>query len=226
MATRAIIMAAGDDIRWTQKMRYPKHFIEIEGEEILPRLVRQLTPKVEIIVSGHPDPRYKFANAALYVPYRNRLNYDADNSLSTMPIWNYDGRTIILYGDVWYSDEAIETILGFEEREWQLFCRFEPSLLTGKSWGEPWAWSFWPEHIEEHVEAHRRTIRLLERGVLWRCGAWEHYRAMCGLPDEKMGIEHHGDYGRATVIDDWTEDFDFIGDLEEFLARRAAAVPA
>lgn len=223
--TRAIIMAAGDDHRWTGKMGYPKHFLELEGEAILPRLVRQLRPQVEIVVSGHPDPRYKFPDASLFVPYRNRLNYDADNALSTLPLWNREGRTLILYGDVWYSDEAIATILGFEPREWQLFARFGPSEITGKAWGEPWAWSFYPEHIDEHVAAHRRTIRLLEHGLLWRCGAWEHYRAMVGLPDEQMGIEHHGDYGRATSIDDWTEDFDFIGDAEEWLARRAAADP-
>lgn len=214
-------MAAGDDPRWVGETGYPKHFIEIDGERILDRTVRLLAPRVEIVVSGHPDPRYKYPDAALWVPYRNTDLLDADNVLSTRPVWSRDDRTVILYGDCYYTEEAIETILAFAPREWQLFCRFEPSAITGKPWGEPWAWSLWPEHHEEHVAAHFRTIDLVRSGVLWRCGAWEHYRAMCGLPDERMGIEHHGDYGRATVIDDWTEDFDFPVDLDRFLAGRA-----
>jgi hypothetical protein len=215
-------MAAGDDERWTSEMGYPKHFIEIDGEPLLYRTIRLLAGRTEIVVSGHPDPRYKHHDAALWVPYRNTANLEAEAVMSTRALWPSDDRTILLYGDVWYSEACIEAVLAFEPREWQMFCRFEPSELTGKVWGEPWAWSFWPEHYDEHMAAHHRVIDLVHRDVLWRCDAWEHYRAMCGLPDERMPIEFHGDYGRATVIDDWTEDFDFPHDLTNYLDRRAA----
>lgn len=221
---RAIILAAGRDERWDHR-RYPnKHFIEIDGEPLVPRIVRQLRDRAEVIVSGHPERAYKLPDAALYVPYLNPANHHADKYLCTVPLWSHDGRTVLLFGDCWYSDEAIDTIIDYPEREWRYFCRFEPSELTGKIWGEGWGWGFYPEHIPEVIAAHHRTIELVDRGVLWRNDGWEHYRAMCGLPDERMGIEFHGDYGRATVIDDWTEDFDFPQDLDTYLERRSVKV--
>lgn len=219
--TRAVIMAAGTGERWADYAGGPKHFLEIDGEQLLPRLVRQLRDKAEIVVSGPPDPRYKLADAALWVPYANPANHEGDAHLGTVPVWDHEGRTILLFGDCWYSDAAMETILGYGGTDWRYFCRFEPSELTGKPWGEGWAWSFYPGSIPDILAAWQRVIGLVDSGVLWRCNGWEHYRAMCGLPDEQMPIDFHGDYGQATVIDDWTEDFDFPHDLDTYLERRA-----
>jgi hypothetical protein len=217
--TRAVIIAAGEATRWNNYLGVPKHLINIEGETILSRLVRLLheigVSDIHIVTKSY-DPRYDAPNALQEpVVLDYETNGDVDKFLSSKHLWNHSGRTLVVYGDCYYTEEAISTIVNYPEKEWTLFCRPTGSSITGTRWGECFVQSFYPEHIEEHEAALHRVAELQRTGELKKGGGWHHYRVMEGLPPNKHTMK-----GRYVCIDDWTDDFDFPEDYETWKANR------
>src|SRR5690606_25857806 len=124
-------------------------------------------------------------------------------------LWNTYGRTIVLHGDVFFTEDAIDKIVNAKKREWTVFFRWGKSRFSGSRWDECFAWTFWHEHIPEHLKALYTIRNAAVEGKLKRCAGWEHYRAMEGLP-----LNEHARKGRYVEINDWTEDFD---SKEEYL---------
>ena len=220
--TRAIIICAGEASRWGNHLDTPKHLIEIEGERILNRTVRLLNERgikdVHVVVKEQDD-RYSIEGSRLAIVKPDyEKNADADKFLSSQDLWNTNGRTIVLYGDVYFSDQAMNTICNHNKSEWTLFCRPGPSKITGTPWGECFAQSFINRDIYRHRTALERIARLYKEGILKRCGGWEHYRAMVNRPDEAMRA--HAMTTNFVEIDDWTDDFDYPKDLIEWMRRR------
>lgn len=217
---RAIIICAGEAKRWGDYLGVPKHLIQINNEPLLHRTVRLLRENGtdEIYIVSKPDPRYWVPGTVQYKPELNyQSNADADKFLSSKSLWSDTGRTVVFYGDVFFTDEAMTTICSYEGREWTLFCRPKGSDYTGTPWGECFAQSFYPEHLRAHEAALHRIARLYKRRLINRCGGWEHYRAMIGLPDNKIRSkimkENH------VVINDFTDDFDYPEDYQRFIER-------
>src|ERR1019366_5619970 len=148
-------------------------------------------------------------------PELNPLNYDCDKFLSSACLWNQEGRTVVLYGDVYFSDDAMQWVMEFQPREWALFARFGRSKLTGKKYGECFAHSFFPEHIAGHMAGLQHIVSAYSRGEIKRCGGWELYRQM-----ERLPLEEHQRKGRFVEIDDWTEDFDCPLDYDRWFTSR------
>ena len=217
---RVIVAAAGNQSRWGNYLGVPKHLVPIDGEPLLRRTVRQLTGH-EVIVVGPDDARYRIPGSRLVTPSEDGGKW-AGPLIYTQQLRDPDGRTLLLLGDTCFSDEGMATILGYEAREWRLFCRFDGSRLTGARWGEAWGHSFWPEHWERHDDRIRYIMDLCRRKVIRRNGLWEHYRAMAGAQGGAVG--RHDRLGMATEIDDWTEDFDFPRDWNLWIALRTAAL--
>lgn len=104
-----VIMADGKMERWKKDCDIPKHLVKIGSETLLERLVRQLNDLEEkcetsdITITSH-DERYKCSNAKLYAPKNNVMEIDRFT-------WELieDG-VCFLYGDTFYSDEAIRSI--------------------------------------------------------------------------------------------------------------------
>jgi Predicted sugar nucleotidyltransferases len=226
---RAIILCAGEATRWDNYMNTPKHLIEIEGEKILDRTVRLLRSNgVDdiYVVARDGDDRYRVSGSKLYVPALNyEENADADKFLSSKSLWNTCGRTIVIYGDCYFTEAAVATIVAESREEWLLFCRPTPSVITGTPWGECFAQSFYPQHLSLHEEALHRIARLYKSGVIKRCGGWEHYNAIVGRGDDELEqCDAQGSYemrGNFVEINDWTEDFDFPEDYIGWVKRRA-----
>jgi len=230
---RCIIMAAGSGERWRGADGepfggVPKHLCEPDGEPLLTRTTRQLTERgiTDVMVSG---PAYY----AEYVPahvevFTPDVLADTDEWLgatkfaNTEPFWNTLGRTIICYGDVWFSDAGLDTILASDEREWLNWCRFTGSktnTLPGhRSFGENWAVSFWPEHHGRYRDAIKAAAEAHRAGQLKRSGGWEIARAMAGATGEAMRF--HRRYPCYRYIDDRTEDFDKPEDFDAWQATR------
>lgn len=203
-------------------MRTPKHLLKIEGERILDRTVRLLTDnsiKDVYVVTKDNDARYKTQLSNLYIAnldYEN--NADADKFLSSKDLWNKSGRTIVIYGDCYFSNRAIHTIASWPHDEWTLFCRPHGSSITGSKYGECFAQSFYPFHISEHEACLHKVAALYKNGTIKRCGGWEHYRAMIGVDPEDLNTHVMG--GRHVEINDWTEDFDYPDDYVMWTRRR------
>lgn len=229
MNTRAIILCAGEATRWANYLNTPKHLVEIEGERILDRTVRLLRAQgvrdIHVVVKSD-DLRYRIPGSRLYVASVDyELNADADKFLSSRVLWNGNGRTLVIYGDCYFTEEAIEAIVSEARIEWLLFCRPFPSALTGTPWGECFAQSFYPQHLARHEEALHRIARLYKSGRIKRCGGWEHYNAMIGRSDEDLEqCRPDGTYtmlGNYVEINDWSEDFDFPEDYILWRKRRS-----
>lgn len=222
--TSVIIIAGGEQTRWKSHMGRSKHLIEVNGETLLrrsTRLARQFNPRGEVTVSIICKPgdeaAYKTEGADIVVPEFNHDNFDADKFLNSKMLWRSPGRTVVLYGDVFFTEDAMRRIMQHETDEWVLWARPFASNYTGTQWGECFAQTFWWDNLLEHDAALRRIVELYRVGKLHRCGGWEHYRAMLGLPDWMMNKHIFG--SRLQVIDDFTEDFDYPYDYDRWLER-------
>lgn len=217
---RAIIIAAGEGTRWGNHLGVPKHLIRIEGEPILHRTVRLLrkhgVKDVNIVAKDRTD--YAVAGAQVYVPLLNPKNGDADKFLSSRALWGEVGKTVILYGDVYFTDDAIDQIVNSPRLDWTLFCRPEGSEITGAKWGECFAFSFLPMHVPAMEKALDRIVDLWQVGLIDRNGGWELYRAMIGRKTAEIRRPHIMG-SNYSVIDDWTEDFDTPEDYNNFIER-------
>lgn len=219
VSTRAIIIAGGESTRWGNYLGVPKHLVKVNGEPILHRTVRLLKEQgIKDIYIVARSSRYQVNGTSIYRPKITPEWSDADSFLSSRELWNKEGRTIVLLGDVYFTEEAMKTIVSLKWREWRLFCRAEASEITGCLYGECFAWSFWPEHLAEHEAALWRIVKLFKEGKINRNNGWEHYRAMIGRPDDKVRKPHIME-GRYNEINDFTEDFDYPEDYREFMKR-------
>jgi len=203
---KCIIICAGDGTRWDNYLGSPKHLIKIGGERLIDRVVKQLNKyNTEVyVIAKNNDDRYKVEGSTYYEADLNENNVDADKFLSSQELWSKEGRTIVFYGDVWFTDEAIKTIIEYDKKEWILFSNMV----------ECFAQSFYPENIEEHLQALYKIRDAYKEKRIERCGGWEHYRAMTGIP-----LTEHRFNGRNYQITDLTDDFDYPKDYEVFIKK-------
>jgi hypothetical protein len=209
--TTAVVIAAGEASRWGEYLGVPKHLIDIDGEPLLHRTVRQLVRQVSTVwVVARNDDRYREHVGHTYTVDPN--NSDMDKFYSGRALWK--GHTLIVYGDTFFTDDAIDTICGPTD-DWHLYCRPHGSSVTGSPYGECFAFSVPGHRHDLFRDTVVHVAGMHELGQTPRAGGWELYRALLGqsLTDHVMG-EHH------TVIDDFTEDFDTPADYDLWAYRR------
>jgi len=214
MNRTTIIANAGEGKRWGNYLDVDKSEVIIENKEpIIERTVRQLGlyKSSLYIVSDSPTVAGKTTRR----PRNNPSWNEANKMFSSMPYWDRQGRTTILFGDTYFTDEAINKIMRHKEPGFYVFGRPFGSNLTGKSYGEIYAISFYPENKDELMFALERASKLEERGVIEKANVWAVYRAMLKLPDDLMNEHIVG--SRFINIDDWTEDFDYPHDYDNFM---------
>lgn len=212
--TRVIILAGGDNTRWGNFRGVPKHLIPFDGVPLLHRTARQFKAAgADVVILGPKthDPRYEVHGCVTVASPRQPGLYEVGMYLDARPWWLTTDRTILAYGDTYYTDDAVATIMGFTPREWHLFARFGPSQVTGKWWGEAWAHQFYPDsHIEEITLIHH-VVRLADQKLIPRALIYEMYQTRQG------GLfpwsETQRDLGAYTEINDFTEDLDTPDDL-------------
>jgi hypothetical protein len=211
-----IIVSAGEGKRWGNYLGVDKSHVMVEnGEPIINRTARQ--------VKHHGSNLYiisnllKVAEIKTKKPQNNPNWNEANKMFSSMPYWNQDGRTIILFGDTYFTDEAMNKIMGHDQPGFYIFGRPFGSQFTGKPYGEIYAMSFYPENKDQLLFALERASRLEQRGVIEKANVWAVYRAMLKLPDDLMNEHIVG--SKFVNIDDWTEDFDYPHDYENFMTN-------
>jgi len=216
--TTAIIIAGGEASRWKDYLGSPKHLIKINEEPILYRTVRLLKYNniTNIYIVSKDDARYKVEGTTQFIPdFNYKDNADADKFLNSKSLWNEKGRTIVLYGDVFFTEEAMKTICNYTVKDWTLFCRPNGSRFTGGIHGECFVQSFYTNHIEKHHNMLTKIAALKNQNKIKRCGGWEHYRAYVGSSD----LDRHEMRTNYYVIDDFTDDFDLPEDYDRFISR-------
>jgi len=218
MTTTVLILCGGNSLRWNNYLGIKKHFIRIEGETLLERTCRLVkkykTDKTNIYVVGS-GRQYEVKGTRLYMPDYNPDFFEADKYLSSRKLWNKKGRTVVLLGDVWFSDEAISKIMRFGEQKWCAFGRKGPSIYTDHPYRELFAQIFWNHHIPKHYSKLIELGRLYKKGITKKSSGWAHYNLMV---DNRINSRYVT--SNFVNIDDFTDDFDFGKDYDSWIKNR------
>lgn len=191
-------MANGKGVRWDNHGGIPKHLIEINGETLLARIVRQVSERdanAELIISSS-DPRCETQGARRHVPLQNEL--EIDRFVLELIV---DDVTF-LYGDTYYSDQSLDEIIKNPAKGLRFFGN-EKSIVAVKSSSSA--------VLNEHLA---RVRKLFLDGAIKNCKGWQLYQSYQGLPFDtnKAGENFH-------LFSDETGDFNKPSDLSEFEKR-------
>ena len=102
-----VIMSDGKGTRWHNYLNITKQEVVIDGENLLERMARQIKnfdKDAKIIISSH-NPNHKVDGCMLYAS-------EAEDTYKRMHLYEkINEPTVFLYGDTYYEDNVIETIV-------------------------------------------------------------------------------------------------------------------
>jgi hypothetical protein len=206
---RVIIAAAGEGERWQNFRNTPKHLLNIEGEVLLNRTYKQFKQYCNDIVIIAKDNAYAIDGATLKKPLEGDW-MDFGKIYSSNYLWSNE-RTIIVFGDVYFTDKAVEKIVSNQD-DYKFFMRKGPSKYTGKGHKEIFAFAF-NGGMNEKIKQYIQELITIKQGG---AGAWRLYLHM-------HNIKRPADYFKSSgyiEINDWTDDFDYPADLVKWEKMR------
>ena len=207
-----IIMCGGEYTDWAT----PRQMSVIRGEEIVARTIRLLRENgiEDISISTH-DKRF----AKYGVPLLEHDNYYKYENGQTYGSWYNafyptDEPTCYIFGDVYFSDEAIRTIVETETDDIEFF---------GSSEVKEYASNYFKSHVEpfalkvvdtNHLKrAVAKTRELDAQGAFWRTPImWELWTVIKDLPLQTVPDIYP--YDSYVAINDYTCDVDSKWDLK------------
>ena len=204
---RYIIMCGGEYARW----KTPRHMAFMEGEMLIERTIRLLKEngiKDIAISSNNPVfeqfgvPVLKHDNSYVWNSY---YDYQGDWLDCFYPT---DEPTCYIFGDVFFSPEAIRTIVETETEDIQFFASAPPFAPEyPKRWAEPFALKVAnTDHLKNAIE----KTKLMDKAGLFKRKPimWELWQVI------SFGRPNVIDYGSYHVINDYTCDIDDPKELE------------
>jgi hypothetical protein len=181
-----IVLSAGESVRFDAP--YPKQNIEIGGERIIDRTLRMFPDAYLVAINPEIAPTHQ------KVFFPNARRYTSETLLSTKSLWGEV--TTVLFGDVYYTEEAVDTIR--KAKPTTFFT--DGQDIFGLKFNQDLS-GFLETVIEKAATPDGNFGRI-----------WEVYRLMFGLPEWPATP----DMPALTFIGDATQDFDTVEDLENF----------
>lgn len=213
--TRVMILAAGEGSRWENYRGTPKHLTTIEDEVLLERTCRQFLRYTDDVIVVGADSRYEVSGTTLYIPPAPKPKWqDMAKFWSSHERWG-SKRTVLAFGDVYYTDDAVKTIMENKD-EWHCFLRKGPSSFTGCEWKEIFAFAF---NGTQNQRFREKIMKSIAQKTAPSGGGWQLLREL--VWDTHNYLFDNPYY---TNIDDWTEDFDFPIDLTHWEFNRKNAL--
>lgn len=219
----AVVIAAGEASRFASAT--PKHLVSIGGEILLDRTHRLLgLSGVDSVITIVPpgDQRYKNINLSItnLKERKGQLGMNCHKLLEASLVSNPKKDLLIIYGDVFFSREAMETIVssGPKEKGIRAFCRFGGQKFFGRKYGEIFAFWIPRDKKTEFDNAISQVEKLFVDDVIWRAGGWEICKYLSGLSTQ-WRYKDHPRLKMYFEIDDLTDDIDFIRDFEILQSR-------
>lgn len=187
----------------------PRQLSVINGERLLDRTIRQLRENGidDIYVTGQYEARYGI-DAKVVNPQGNTYEYDADKGYWLDAFQGFlDAPTCFIWGDVYFSDEAIKRIV--EGNSDTFYCSYknkDPRYI--KQHDEPFAYKVtdtkrFSRYIEIVKEAYNKGLTYRHPIV------WELYRALNNIDINT----HEINLKSAVIINDITCDIDSPKDV-------------
>lgn len=215
---RAFLLCAGDGARWNNFLGAPKHFLEFGGEALVER-ARRLAKN-----AGIEDLRCVIrAGARRPTGFRcltvTKTESLAETILATGSEWV--SQNLILLGDVFYSPDAIASIVRADS-DLTFLGRPGPSAIVRCGHGEMFAMRFNSNAVHRVRSVTSRAMELRALGA--PANLWNVYQ-LAG--DLRLGASDIVP-GLLNVIDDYTNDIDTPVDYERRSAiyRDIAAIEA
>ena len=205
---RYIIMCGGP----TLQEPIPRPLRVVYGEELVSRTIRLLRNHgvKDISISGGDDRFKKFG-----VPV---INEHHDRYLWVNCFYHSEEPTCYLFGDVFYSAQAIQTIINTETDDIEFFASAEPfSKWYVKEWAEPFA--FKVVNTKRFQECIDTAIMLYNKNRIYRVIAWELWQVIKGTELNVIQTNY-------TVINDYTCDIDGDEEAEQLQRKLKALCPS
>jgi hypothetical protein len=214
---KVILTASGSQQKWDNHLGVPSHFAPLTrhgGQPLIERTIEQLIQRgIEVHLTVPGDGRYGTLRGRKHIrAWRHFSEFDA-----TRDLWSEETRTLLMLGDVYFTEQALDRILLFHKRQYMVFGRFGASQITGTPYGEIFATSWWPEHHEQMDKYLRNVHMLRARGTITRPPGWMLLRSWQGTPLNR----HRVDPKYFIEINDETDDIDFPIDYERHPATRS-----
>jgi len=218
--TKILILCAGDGTRWDNYLGVPKQLIPINGEPLLNRTLRLLCDHGynDIAIIAH-DNRLNLKGVEFFKPPQFR--WTIETLLSTQPLWAE--KTIVLLGDVFYTNQALATILSSNQGV-HVYGRHGQNLFTYTPHGELFAISFEEnDHykMKKHLNIARSDAFSGGRGKIW-----EFYRSLAGFPlnEHKKPLNEQRKEDEIFIsIHDLTDDIDRPKEYDKVIKRYSYA---
>lgn len=212
--TRVIVLAAGSGERWKNYRGTPKHLTTVEGQVLLERTCKQFLKYTSDVRVIGLDERYKVDGTSLYIIKSPNTHWkDAAKFLSSKDLWLNDGRTVLVFGDVYFTSEAVKTIMRNTD-SLKFFLRTGANETTGARYKEIFAVSF-DQTMAPKIG--QDLLYLVSMNQAQRQAGWDLYRYVVGPTASGLFNNPH-----FIEINDWTEDFDFPEDLDIWETHRRA----
>jgi hypothetical protein len=218
MKTRIIILAGGSGSRWGNFRDTQKHLVTVEGERLLDRTTRQFLKHCSDVWVVGKNKDYQIDQTKLIVPKEQDESIELDKFISSHDLWveGSSNRTILVFGDVYFTDEAVKTIVS-DTKDWRFFLRTKASEITGKNCKEIFAIAF---DSSFNVVLSQAIFKLyLHKNNIQTAAGWHLFRQLNFDNPFYRGNLFNND--RYIEIDDWTEDFDYPKDLTTWESRRS-----
>lgn len=234
---RVLVLAQGTGRRWDDSdgrpyLGIPKHLVEVDGETLLARQVRQFTDRgCEVVVVAPDDPRYRVGGRLVTLESTGPSGTNMDKFLATRHLWSTGGRTVITWGDFFYSDELADSIVNLDVDDYHVWRRPGRSKVTGARWDESAAVNIPARMHDEIIAAAERVVRAIRDGVLVHprnptadpSHIRTHLAAMCGQhPALWAKHRNQANLPNQTHFDDWSDDFDTPAEWRGWMGRRYA----
>lgn len=204
---RVLILAQGAGTRWDFRdapfLGKPKQLVVIDGETLTARAKRLFAERgcEVVVIASHPE---LFPDVTLDNPFPSGT--EMDKFYSTQHLWLKDGRTIIAWGDCFYTEDAVTKIVSHESDDLMYFRRPTESATTGHKWDESFAVSFGPHEHKRVLDLADKVVNAVRMRKVKKEHIRTHYAASLGvaMDNRQVIINTPG----QVVIDDWTDDFD------------------
>lgn len=217
------------------KFEVPKHLLKVNGEVLVERTIRLLRENgiTDIAISTN-NPAFDYLDVEIIKDENNQFLYfgENENKLSKnswlRAYYLMNEPVCYLHGDVYFSDEAIKTIINTKVKDTMFFCVPDKQDISNKDrrnfkGREPLAYKV--ENNKMFNKAIRELLNMVEQGKFKdaKCSplSWTVYRYLNGL-DLGFNAENYGclnnifnSKGDYVVINDYTTDIDDIKDIRK-----------
>ena len=203
-----IIMCGGE----YEKFQTPKQLSIVNNERLTDRTIRLLKENgiTNIAISSNNPIFDSCGVPRLEHPNSYKLNIGSQEGYWLDAYYPVQEPVCYIYGDVYFTDAAIKTIVEYESDKNTLFGTGLAKNKLHKNWGEPFAYKVWD--YKTFFKGIEDVKKLQDEGKTDRMPVtWELYRYLNGLDINIQDIKDE----TYVSIDDGTDDIDIPHQVEE-----------